>query len=493
MRKIYEQILQMGKPITVAVLILLALRIVTIAVMGIMPQDAYYYFYAEHLSLSYFDHPPMVGWMLWLFTSVFGKSIYVIHAADFLVTLATICMFYTVAKRVLSPSKAVTTTLLFLSTLMVSILSLNTTPDVPLLFFWTLSLFFAHRAVTSDKAIDWMVTGIMMGASFLSKYTAVFLPAGLFLFLLLRKEHRSKLLTRFLPMFLITALVASPVLIWNLEHDFASFKFQGAKRATEMGSGGINLKNVAGLFAHQFAILLPVVFLLLAGLLYRFIKRPFRKLRTVSADTVFLLCFFLPLIGLFVVVSFFSWVKLNWMMPAYISGILWAGIYFKQKWLKYQLLPSLVISTAGLIFILLYPVPVKSDDTWWGWKQLNNALSNKMASQPGYFIFSNDNYKTTAVLNFLRDGEVYGGNILDLPALQFSITHKDAPQQLTGRNALFVDSYPQFKKERTTDSLLYKLNQHFKEVKLVDTIVLKTTFGQTARMFLIYDCREYKP
>ena len=90
---------QQGKPILILALLLFILRIITIAVMGNMPQDAYYYFYSENLALSYFDHPPMVGWMLWLFTSVLGKSIYAVHATDFLITLATVYSVWLLSDR----------------------------------------------------------------------------------------------------------------------------------------------------------------------------------------------------------------------------------------------------------------------------------------------------------------------------------------------------------------------------------------------------------
>jgi Dolichyl-phosphate-mannose-protein mannosyltransferase len=483
-----------NRPIIFLLAALVVVRAALVLAMGIMPQDAYYYFYADHLALSYFDHPPMVGWMLWLFTSVSGKSIIAVHAADFLVTLATTYVFYLLAIRMLSPQKTANAVVLFFSTLMVSFLSINTTPDVPLLLFWALSLLCAHKAITDDKLLYWLLTGIMMGAAFLSKYTAVFLPAGLFLFLLISKQHRSKLFSRrFVLVCILFAVVASPVLIWNIENDFASFKFQGANRATEIKNEGFNIKNVFGLFAHQLAILLPVVFALLLWAIYKLVRRPLSKMKSLSTDSIFLLCFFLPLVSFFFVISFIYWVKLNWMMPAYISGIIWATVYFKHKWLSYQVVPSLIISVLGLFFIFLYPVPIKSDDTWWGWKELNTELDKKLETKPGYFLLANDSYKTSAVLSFLRNEEVYAGNLINENGFQFSIVRKDAPQQLKGRNALFVDSYPQFKKERFTDTVLFKLNNHFNEVTLLDTIVLKTSSGKTARMFLVYDCRGYKP
>ena len=70
--------------------------------MGLMPQDAYYYLYGQNLSLSYFDHPGMIGYILRIFTDVFGQSVYVIKLADFTITSLTILSFYKLATLFLS-------------------------------------------------------------------------------------------------------------------------------------------------------------------------------------------------------------------------------------------------------------------------------------------------------------------------------------------------------------------------------------------------------
>ena len=53
-------------------------RLTLLPFMGLMPQDAYYYLYGQNLSLSYFDHPGMIGYILRIFTDLFGQSIFVV-------------------------------------------------------------------------------------------------------------------------------------------------------------------------------------------------------------------------------------------------------------------------------------------------------------------------------------------------------------------------------------------------------------------------------
>ena len=45
-----------------------------------MPEETYYWNYSRHLDIGYLDHPPMVGWLIWLGTAVFGD--YGVRRAD---------------------------------------------------------------------------------------------------------------------------------------------------------------------------------------------------------------------------------------------------------------------------------------------------------------------------------------------------------------------------------------------------------------------------
>ena len=128
------------KSLVILSCLLIGIRFLFTGVMGIMPQDAYYDFYAQHLDLSYYDHPPLIAYLLRFFTSLFGKKVFVLKLADTSVTLLTVIAFYQLAKKFLSGQKALVATVLLISTFMISILSLISTPDVPLMFCWTLSL-----------------------------------------------------------------------------------------------------------------------------------------------------------------------------------------------------------------------------------------------------------------------------------------------------------------------------------------------------------------
>lgn len=110
------------------------LRVLFIFIMGPMPQDAYYFFYSQHPALSYFDHPPMIAWVLRIFTLILGNNVIAVKFADSFITFLTIIIFYQLARCFLGIRQVKKAMLLLLSTLMIAILSLVSTPDVPLIY-----------------------------------------------------------------------------------------------------------------------------------------------------------------------------------------------------------------------------------------------------------------------------------------------------------------------------------------------------------------------
>lgn len=475
-----------------AVLFVCLLRLFFIGEMGMMPQDAYYSFYSDHLALSYFDHPPAIAYMLKLFFLVFGKHVFVLKLADSVVTMLTIVVFYKLASLFLDKQNVPTAVILLLSTFMVTILSLISTPDVPLLLFWSLSLIVLYKAVFLKNKYYWLWSGMCMGLAFDSKYTAVFLPAGTFLFLLLSPEYRKQLLSPWLWLGAVLFVVTiSPVIIWNVQHDFASFRFQSEDRMSDPEASRFNIVYFLGLLGHQSAVLMPVLLVAFFILLYKTFKKYKLRVTNMPQEELFLLCFFLPLFGGFIVLSFIYWIKLNWLMPAYVTGIIWVTKFFNSKWLKYQVGFSLVLHALLALEIIFYLVPVNSNDTWVGWKQLAQKVETIRAAYPNDFIFSADGYKTSAVLNFYMDEMVYSSNIVGREGLQFDFVGSDL-NALKGKNALLFRAAPRFKNLQKANDHPDFLQQYFGDVRELDPIIITNSSGTAVRKFLVYECMNYK-
>lgn len=470
-----------------------ALRLLTNQFMGLMPQDAYYYFYSEHLALSYFDHPPMVAYMLKFFSLFLGKSVYAVKLTDFIVSLGSFIGFYYLASLFLSKHKLNRSAMFYGSTLLLTVISINTTPDVPLVFLWTLSLIAMYKAVFEHKILYWILSGILIGLAFDSKYTAVFLLFGLILFLLLSKNHRRYLFSKELFLTVLFFMMAvSPIFIWNMENDWISFKFQSSARASSMDGISLQPKLFLGNLATQLFLLLPTLFVGIMITFYKSGKKMIIKRKLPDEQTLFLLAFAIPVIGFFFAISTVYWVKLNWIMPAYITAIILASRYLSQKALGYQILVSLVFHVLLFIQIAFYPFNVTSDDTWFGWGELAEEVDDLSQKYPDNFLFANDGYKTTAVLNFYLEQKVYAGNILGEHALQYSMIDTDL-SSLHGKNAVFIDSDKRFKTLDKSDSVPEELSKNFKEVIELDPIVIRNSSGKALRKFLVYECRDYQP
>jgi len=478
------------KVIVLLAFVILLVRLLFIGLLGLMPQDAYYYFYGEHLALSYYDHPPAIAYILRFFTFIFGKKVFVLKLADTVVTFLTIISFYKLSRLFLSYHVAQKALILLFSTLMITLLSLVSTPDVPLLLCWSLSLIVLYHAVFLQQRMYWILAGLMMGLSFDSKYTGIFLPIGIILFLLLSKQYRKLLLSPWLWLgVLVFIITISPVIIWNVQNNFASFRFQSASRMESMGGIQISPLNFLGVVGHQSAILMPVLLFAIFYFSYKFLKKYLVKRSHISSQQLFLLCFFIPVFFGFFTISFIYWVKLNWLMPAYITGIILISKYFNEKWIKYQLVFSIAVHLIMAVEVLLYPLAIKSDDTWMGWDILAGKVALLENKYKGAFVFSADDYKTSAILNFYMDDMIYSRNVIGEPALQFDFIGTDL-NALKGKDALFINSIPNFKNDRKENQYPPSLNNFFANITELEPILIKSG-DQTVRKFLVFYCKNY--
>ena len=472
------------------VLLFTLLRLVLVFSMGLMTQDAYYTYYTENLSWSYFDHPPMVAYMIWFITSVFGKSALVLHLGDFLVTSGTLCLVYLLLRKFLEGDSLRKAFLLVMTAPFITVLTINTTPDVPLLFFWTLALLLIHKALHTDKWYFWVLAGLISGVAFDSKYTSIFLPAGLFCFLLFSKDHRKLLLSWKFAVFVVVFLLACfPVIYWNIQHDFISIRYQSAERASDMSGIVFKPEWIFGYLGTQLLLALPVFFTALFISGFVLVKRIWRR-ENVENNLLFAASFSLPMLWSFTAIAFISWVKMNWIMPVFISGTLLAVYYFKSvKLLWWQTCFSVLVHVLCIVEVIWMPVPIQSDDTWWGWDKLAVEAQKLKTAHPEAILFSDDLYKTSAALNFYLPEHVYAGNLIGEFAYQFALDDADV-SSLEGKNALFITSE---KHRRGEENIQTTLNEYFKSVTPLDSIILRDEKGQTRRKFAVFECNSYIP
>jgi hypothetical protein len=317
------------------------------------------------------------------------------------------------------------------------------------------------------------------------------LQIGLLAFLAFSNQYRKLLLSPWLWIALIiSALATFPVWLWNYQNDFASFAFQSSNRTGDISKFQFSPNYFFGAIGHQMLLLLPILFGVFITFTYKYVKRAIFKFKLPKPKTLFLLAFFVPtFVGFFALTPVY-WVKLNWMMPSYITGIILAGMFVSKRLIKIQIITSIVFHILIAAQILFYLVPIKSDDTWVGWEELAIETEKLQKEYPNSFVFSDDNYKTSAALNFFMDQKVYAQNIIGLQALHFDYLGDDL-SKLNTQNALFIDSDKRFKNNDKKGDIHPKLSKYFEKVIELEPIIIKYN-GKEVRKFWVFYCTNYQ-
>lgn len=462
------------------------LRLLLVFTMGLMPQDAYYTYYSQELSLSYFDHPPMVAYMIKLFTLFFGKSAIALHLGDFIITSITLYFSYLLIKKLLPTNKVKEAFLLLCTAPFISVLCINTTPDIPLLFFWTAALLLILKAIEKQSILIWALAGLVSGCAFLGKYTAIFIPFGVLCYLLFTKELRKKIFTLgpiiYALMFIVGTL---PIIIWNIKHDFISFTYQSTDRVSTISTFDFEFRLIFGYLGTQLLLGTPIIFI---GMFMALLSN--LKHKTWDNISKFTSSFSAPILLLFSAISFIYWVKLNWIMPVYFTGAILVVHKFNiTKYLRWQIIFSFIIHILVLIEFVFMPISINSNDTWYGWNKLANKVEEIKIDKPSHFVFSDNSYKTTAALNFFSKEHVYAGNIVDKFAFQFGLDDKDL-SKLEGEDAIYVSS---LFKRTDVNYLKDMLKVYFDDVKVIDTLNINRPFSsKIERRFVFIECLDYK-
>lgn len=169
-----------------------------------------------------------------------------------------------------------------------------------------------------------------------------------------------------------------------------------------------------------------------------------------------------------------------------------AATYIKNdKIIRWQTLFSIVVHIGLLVQLIWTPVKIQSDDTWLGWEELATKVDTLKSQNPDNFIFSDNSYKISAVLNFYSDQHIYAGNVIDKFAFQFALDNKDL-SHLNGKDAIYVTSNRYRRKNLKNGSIEELLEKHFQTAILLDSLIVTDRRGDEIRRFYFYNCNNYK-
>lgn len=210
------------------------LRVVFSACVELMPEEAYYWNYSRHLDIGYLDHPPLVAWLIRAGTTLFGNTEFGVRFGALCCGVTASFFIYRLTREVFGQASALAA-LIFAQVLPYFFMSgMLMTPDAPLAAAWAASLFYLERALVGGRSGAWLGVGLAMGIGMISKYTIGMVGLAALIFMIADVPSR-RWFRRWEPYaaVLIAAAVFSPVIVWNAQHDWASFAFQTSRRLAE--------------------------------------------------------------------------------------------------------------------------------------------------------------------------------------------------------------------------------------------------------------------
>ena len=238
---------------------------------GLSPDEAHYALYGAHPDWSYFDHPPLVGWLQAPFVAAGGSDPFmrIVPMASWL--LATLLMIALCRRLPLASHSSSTRSgagggdgwvaLMMLASPMLNLLGVALVPDTLLIVLVPAVMSAAWSLRTPAGAASvarWLPLSLLLGLCILSKYTGVFVVFGALASLL--RFHGARLLRlrgAWLCAFIVVAC-ASPILAWNMQHRWMSIAYQLAHSSGRQTWTASSMLRAVVLQPALYGLMLPV-------------------------------------------------------------------------------------------------------------------------------------------------------------------------------------------------------------------------------------------
>ncbi len=344
--------------------------------------EVYYINYALYPDLSHFDHPPMVGWFIQLFSLnlLFSSELFIRLGAVVAGTINT-WLIYLIGKAVHDALTGWYAALLYTVSFYTFVISgIFMMPDAPQTLFWLLTLLFILKAfqqgpgkISSGNRL--LLAGAAGGLAILSKYTSVFLFAGIGLYVLIFDRRWLRMWQTYAAVAIAAALFL-PVVVWNFRYDFVSFSFHServevVKTVLRPDLFGIELGGQ--IFYNN-----PFVFGLIVAALIAFSRK---RLTGETAALRLLVSVALPVILLFLGFSLFRRTLPHWTGPAYMTLMPLAAYYLRSINTRHNAsssFPVLFRWATGFLLIVLTGALLQINEGWFLNKGIDKSSGKRM-------------------------------------------------------------------------------------------------------------------
>ena len=499
--------------------ILFWLLVVSVVVRGLLAawmefgnDEVYYWTYALYPDWSHFDHPPMVGWVIQLFSlNLLLDSEFFIRLASVVLMTADTYIIYRIGKDIKDTRTGLYAALLYTASIYAFVITgIFIMPDTPLMLFWLLAIWMAiiyfKRLHTQQHSDSYLVLfGAFAGLAMLSKYSGVFLWVGMLLYILIFDRKPLKT-SAFYCALIISLCAVTPIILWNKSNNFISFRFHGER----VGGNSINFGTFGTELAGEFFYNNPVLFILAIVTIIAAFKKRIRIEKPVQR---LILCIALPMILVFWVFSLMRPTLPHWNAPAFASLIILSAAYLRDKQANSDKLPRFVTAAMAVLLLTLVigvteiktgfipldkhtePEQIGRDDftvDMYGWQQLGEKFADFRAQKTAEGVMNEEDGIVANQWFPLANLDYYVARPLGMRVMGLGW-----PEQLhkylwinderggfhLGESYWFISDSRYPKDPKTT------YQWFFKEIELVGVIEIERC-GKPAKNFFVYTCKD---
>ena len=512
----------------------LIVRGVLAALLEFGNDEVYYWTYALYPDWSHFDHPPMVGLVMQLFSlNLLLDSEFFLRLASVLFMTADTYIIYRIGKELKNAQTGFYAALLYNASIYAFVITgIFIMPDTPLMLFWLLAFLSALRAspskrgaggsslsslrvIARNEAIQktgpsklfLLLFGLFAGLAMLSKYSGIFLWVGMGLYILLFNRKQLKNPYLYLSL-LISAICCLPILYWNLQNDFISFSFHSER----VGGNSLNPATFGTELAGEFLYNNPVVFVLCIIAVVAAFKG---RLAIGKSSLRLLLCITLPMIATFLSFSLMRPTLPHWNAPAYVLLILPAACWLSDRTPAHECrikLPKGILAALGvMLFVVIVgsieiqtgfipidrhtePEKLGRDDftlDMYGWEQLETKFATLREEKIAEGVMHEEDGIVADEWFPLANLDYYVARPLGMRVMGIGYLEK-------------LHKYVWINEERggfrkgedfwfLTDSRYYKRPEAlypggFESIELIDTLTIERC-GKPCKNFFVYACK----
>ncbi|MEL6917735.1 MAG: glycosyltransferase family 39 protein [Bacteroidota bacterium] len=384
--------------------------------------EAYYWYYAQDLAWGYFDHPPMVAFLIKISSFFFDGELGV-RFMSCMLSAGTFIFLWLLVDHPKKNNCVFHFFVLVFSMTLLNAYGFFTLPDTPLLFFTAVFLWVYKKFIKTPSFMWAILLGVVMAFLMYSKYHAVLV----ILFVLL--SNPKLVLNTFAWLSVIVAVACYlPHFLWLYAYDFVSIKyhlFERPNRAYEFSD-----------FTLGFLINLVAIF----GLTFPWIYQSLFKTKGTDKFTKALLYISYGTLLFFFVSSFNRRVQTQWIIVVCIPMAVIAFNFMlrnatAKKWIYRMGIVNIVLLLylrLGLAFEPLFPIIYESH----GNKSWVKALESQIGDMP--VVFENS-YRLSPMYAFYSGSSTYSLNNIRYRQNQYTID--DSESKVQHQKVLYVSKY----------------------------------------------------